>query len=93
MVALTALAVVDCKSYSKRVDVKHVEAAIGMAADVSADIALIVTTVGYSEAALARAISLEPALSVQFCREFMLGMHEREFASLMGGLRKAGLPD
>jgi hypothetical protein len=51
----TMLGIVDCKSYSKRVDVKDVEAAIGMAADVRADIALIVTTVGYSVAALARA--------------------------------------
>jgi hypothetical protein len=49
------LGIVDCKCYSKRVDVKDVEAAIGMAADVRADIALIVTTVGYSDAALARA--------------------------------------
>ena len=49
------LGIVDCKCYSKRVDVKDVEAVIGMAADVRADIALIVTTVGYSDAALARA--------------------------------------
>jgi hypothetical protein len=49
------LGIVDCKCYSQRVDVKDVEAVIGMAADVRADIALIVTTVGYSDAALARA--------------------------------------
>ena len=49
------LGIVDCKCYSKRVDVKDVEAVIGMAADVRADIALIVTTIGYSDAALARA--------------------------------------
>ena len=46
------LGIVDCKCYSQRVDVKDVEAVIGMAADVRADIALIVTTVGYSDAAL-----------------------------------------
>lgn len=49
------LGIVDCKCYSKRVDVKDVEAMIGMAADVRADIALLVTTIGYSDAALARA--------------------------------------
>lgn len=49
------LGVVDCKCYSKRVDIKDVEAVIGLAADVRADIALIVTTAGYSDAALARA--------------------------------------
>ena len=45
------LAIVDCKCYSRRVDVKDVESAIGMAADVKADVALIVTTVGYTDAA------------------------------------------
>ncbi len=49
------LAIVDCKCYSKKVDVKDVEAVIGMAADVRANIALIVTTIGYSAAAEARA--------------------------------------
>lgn len=49
------IAVVDCKCYSENVDVKGVETVIGLAADVGADIGLIVTTQGYSDAALARA--------------------------------------
>ena len=49
------LGIVDCKCYSKRVDVNDVEAVIGMAADVRADIAVIVTTIGYTDAAKARA--------------------------------------
>lgn len=49
------VAVVDCKCYSDNVDVKAVEMVIGLVADVGADIGLIVTTKGYSEAALARA--------------------------------------
>lgn len=49
------LAIVDCKCYSRRVDVKDVEAIIGMAADVNAHVALIVTTIGCTKAAQSRA--------------------------------------
>jgi hypothetical protein len=49
------LALVDCKCYSSRVDVKDVETVIGMAADVRADIAIIVTTQGFTQAARNRA--------------------------------------
>ncbi len=55
------VAIVDCKCYSKQVDVKDVETVIGMAADVRADVALIVTTIGYSDAAKSRALN-EPNL-------------------------------
>ncbi|MEM6823075.1 MAG: restriction endonuclease [Verrucomicrobiota bacterium] len=57
LMGTTMVAIVDCKCYSEKVDVKHVETVIGMAADVRADIALIVTTIGYSEAAKARALN------------------------------------
>lgn len=47
--------VVDAKMYNRRVDVKAVEEFLGLLVDVGADRGLMVTTVGYSRAALARA--------------------------------------
>ena len=55
LMGFTTTAIVDCKCYSRNVDVKDVETVIGMAADVGADIGLIVTTKGFSPAAQARA--------------------------------------
>ena len=55
LVGRSLTAVVDCKCYARNVDVKDVEAVIGLAADVRADVALVVTTRGYSTAARARA--------------------------------------
>ncbi len=44
-------AVVDCKYYSEKVDVKDVESFIGMLSDIGADLGILVTNKGYSEAA------------------------------------------
>jgi hypothetical protein len=49
------LMVVDCKRYGTPVDIKDVEAFIGMVEDVGAAIGLLVTTEGYTSGALARA--------------------------------------
>lgn len=49
------LAVIDCKCFSRRVDVKTVESFLGMARDVGAHVGVIITNVGFSEAAAARA--------------------------------------
>jgi hypothetical protein len=46
---------VDCKCYSRRVDVKDVETFMGLVDDVQTDFGLLVTTAGYTEAAKNRA--------------------------------------
>jgi Restriction endonuclease len=47
-------AIVDCKFFSKKVDVKDVEAFIGMVEDVDADFGVMFTTEGYTDAARRR---------------------------------------
>src|SRR5262249_49971708 len=47
----TAVMVVDCKRYSKPIDVNHVGTFVGLVEDVGADIGLLVSTVGISPAA------------------------------------------
>ena len=49
------LGIVDCKFYSKKVDVKGVESFLGMLEDLKANIGIMITNVGYSEAAINRA--------------------------------------
>lgn len=46
-----ALIVVDCKRWKKKIDVSHAQSFAGLAKDVGADIGIIVTTMGASEAA------------------------------------------
>lgn len=52
------LMVVDCKRYGSKVDVKGVEAFVGLIEDVGAAMGLLVTTEGYTRGALARAASV-----------------------------------
>lgn len=47
--------VVDCKHFSKKIDVKIVESFIGMLADVKASKGVIITNIGYTKAAVERA--------------------------------------
>lgn len=47
--------VIDCKKFSKRIDVKTVEAFIGFAEDVGAHIGVMITNVGYTKSAEKRA--------------------------------------
>jgi hypothetical protein len=49
------LMVVDCKRYGSKVDVKDVDAFIGLVEDVGAAMGLLVTTEGYTRGAVARA--------------------------------------
>jgi hypothetical protein len=51
----TATMAVDCKCFSRKVDVKNVEMAIGLVEDVGSDLGLIVTTEGFSAGAKRRA--------------------------------------
>jgi hypothetical protein len=46
---------IDCKCYGRKVDVKHVEAFLGMLDDLGVHAGILVTTKGYSPGALARA--------------------------------------
>lgn len=48
---------VDCKCFSKKVDVKDVEAFVGLVDDVGTDLGLIVTTEGFTPAAQKRALA------------------------------------
>ena len=51
----TIRTVIDAKMYGKAIDVKHVEEFLGLLKDVKAHRGMMVTTVGYSKAALERA--------------------------------------
>ncbi len=46
-----------------------------------------------AQAAVEKAIQLQPALSIDFCRSQFFGMHETALKSLLDSLRKAGLPE
>jgi hypothetical protein len=46
---------VDCKCFTRQVDVKHVEGVIGLVEDVGTDFGLLVTTEGFTPAAKSRA--------------------------------------
>lgn len=48
-------AVVDCKYFAKRIDISVVESFLGLLADVRAHVGLMITNIGYSEAADRRA--------------------------------------
>ena len=47
--------VIDCKKFSKRIDVKTVESFIGFSEDVAAHIGIMITNIGYSKSAEKRA--------------------------------------
>ncbi len=46
-----------------------------------------------AQAAVAKAIELQPALSIGFIRNNFIGMHETTLMSLLDSLRKAGVPE
>ena len=46
-----------------------------------------------AQTAVGKAIQLEPALSISFTRSHYVGAHETYMKSLLGSLRKAGLPE
>jgi hypothetical protein len=59
-----ALMVVDCKRYGRKVNVKDVEAFIGLVNDVGAPMGLMVTTEGFTRGAIGR-VSAERGIRVQ----------------------------
>jgi hypothetical protein len=50
--------VLDCKCYSRKVDVKEMEAFLGMVEDIGANMGMLVTTVGFTPAAKRRATNI-----------------------------------
>ncbi len=46
-----------------------------------------------AQAAVAKAMQLEPALSTSFIRSHFVGMHETVLMNLLDSLRKAGVPE
>jgi adenylate cyclase len=46
-----------------------------------------------AQAALRKAAQIEPALSASFIQRHFVGMHETALKSLIGSLRKAGIPE
>jgi Restriction endonuclease len=53
--ATSLTAAVDCKRYSRKVHVKHVDQFVGFVGDVQTDVGLLVTNIGFTPAAHARA--------------------------------------
>lgn len=47
--------IIDCKKFSKKIDIKTVESFIGFSEDVGAHVGILVTNIGYSKSANARA--------------------------------------
>ncbi len=46
-----------------------------------------------AQAAVEKAMQLQPALSIDFIRNNFVGMHETTLKSLLDSLRKAGVPE
>ena len=46
-----------------------------------------------AQAAIKKAMQLQPALSIDFIRDRFVGMHEATLKSLLDSLRKAGVPE
>lgn len=55
LVGVDGLIAVECKCYARRVDVKHVESYLAMLDDLGVQAGILVTTKGYSKAAIDRA--------------------------------------
>lgn len=70
LVDSTPAIAVDCKCYKRKVDVKHVEAFLGMLQDIDFRCGIMVTTQGYTKAALKRAegVSWQVDLQIVFPR-------------------------
>lgn len=74
--------VVDCKCYGRKVDVKHVEAFLGMLDDLGVRTGILITTKGYTSGALARAES-EPGIDLQILPPDRLSDYQRLGAPLI----------
>ena len=61
----TLISVVECKFYSRKVDLKIVESMIGMAQDLSVDQFFIVTNAGYTSGAIERAANAPDEIELE----------------------------
>jgi len=74
--------VIDCKCYGRKVDVKHVEAFLGMLDDLGVRTGILITTKGYTSGALARAEG-EPGIDLQILPPDRLSDYQRLGAPLI----------
>lgn len=64
----TIRTIIDCKQYSKKIDVKCVESFIAMCDDLNADKGIMITNVGYTKSALKRAHNNPKYIELDICR-------------------------
>jgi Restriction endonuclease len=74
---------VDCKCYRRKVDVKQVETFLGMLDDIGIDIGILVTTRGYTKAALARAKNDHRSIDLQILSPTRLSEYQHVGAPLI----------
>lgn len=70
---------VDCKFYNKKVDIKTVESAIGMAEDIDCDRFIIVANKGYTDAAYERVSSLRSKIELEILSPTQLERFQAPF--------------
>jgi hypothetical protein len=101
----TATMAVDCKLWSRKVGIEDVDRFVGFLADIGTDLGLLVTNVGFSEAARARAagergvkIDVVPATAIarafraycKQCRQLRIMQERRIVAAARGELTAHG---
>lgn len=74
---------IECKYFGRRVDVKCVEAFIGMLGDVEIQRGILVTAVGFSEAAKRRALNDQLNVELQLIHPDRLSEHQHRGAPLV----------
>ncbi len=74
---------IDCKCYGRKVHVKHVEAFLGMLDDLNINLGVLVTTKGYTKAALLRAKSDPRKIDLQILSPDRLSEYQHVGAPLI----------
>lgn len=82
LVGYPLLGVVECKCFSKKVDVKIVDSFIGFLEDVGANLGIIITNIGYSKAAHNRAEMKGIRLEILTFEEFEDYSYDLEFCQI-----------
>lgn len=73
------ISAIDCKYYNKKVSIKTVESAIGMAEDIGCDRFIIVTNKGYTDAAYERVSSLSSNIELEILSPTQLSQFQGAF--------------
>lgn len=71
---------IEAKHYSRRIDVKQVESVIGMLEDIQVDRGILITSQGYSKAALRRAFRDDVQLELDICSTDELQLFQSQLA-------------